>query len=258
MILRAAKVTYHAGPRCLVSGIDFTLGPGEMVALLGPNGAGKSTVLKLLCGELRPSSGTVVFGGKPLGQWAPRELARRRAVLPQQAMVPFEFSAMEIVMLGRSPHGDAGKCVGMVLEAMEWTECRHLAQQSVGTLSGGELQRVHLARVLVQIGLRASGSVRCLMLDEPISNLDLSHQHGALRIAREIASQGAALLVVLHDLNLAAQYADRIVLLKQGRIVAAGTPSEVLCTELIGEVFGVRARVIKNPVCGSPAVFLES
>ena len=154
-VLKAAQLTYRVGSRPLVSEIDFALRSGEVVAMLGPNGAGKSTILKLLSGQLRPSSGTVIFGDKPLQQWPPRELARRRAVLPQHGMVPFEFSALEIVLLGRSPHGDGRSCLTMALEAMEWTECRHLAEQSVKTLSGGELQRVHLARVLVQIGLRA-------------------------------------------------------------------------------------------------------
>ena len=256
-VLRAAQLTYRVGSRPLVSEIDFALRSGEVVAMLGPNGAGKSTILKLLSGQLRPSSGTVIFGDKPLQQWPPRELARRRAVLPQHGMVPFEFSALEIVLLGRSPHGDGRSCLAMALEAMEWTECRHLAEQSVKTLSGGELQRVHLARVLVQIGLRADRSVRCLMLDEPIANLDPAHQHDALRIAREIASQGAGVFVILHDLNLAAQYADRTILLKDGRIAAAGTPAEVISADRIREVFGVRARIIDNPVCGTPAVFLE-
>ncbi|MGA7880543.1 MAG: ATP-binding cassette domain-containing protein [Terrimicrobiaceae bacterium] len=204
-VLRAAQLTYRVGSRPLVSEIDFALRSGEVVAMLGPNGAGKSTILKLLSGQLRPSSGTVIFGDKPLQHWPPRELARCRAVLPQHGMVPFEFSALEIVLLGRSPHGDGRSCLAMALEAMEWTECRHLAEQSVKTLSGGELRRVHLARVLVQIGLRA----------------------------------------------------DRSILLKDGRIAAAGTPAEVISADRIREVFGVRARIIDNPVCGTPAVFLE-
>ena len=257
-MLKAKGLAYRAGGNFLVSGIDLSIEAGEVVAVLGPNGAGESTLLKLLCGQFRPTTGMVSFGGKSLGKWPARELARCRSVLLQQSMAPFEFSALEIVLLGRLPHGDAARCTHMALEAMKWTECQHLARRTVNTLSGGELQRVHLARVLVQIGLRATGTIRCLMLDEPVSSLDPAHQHAALCTARQIASQGAAVLIILHDLNLAGQYADRVVLLKAGRIAAAGTPAEVLRADLIGDVFGVRARVVENPVCGAPAVFLES
>lgn len=257
-MLKAKGLAYRAGGNFLVSGIDLSIEAGEVVAVLGPNGAGKSTLLKLLCGQFRPTTGMVSFGGKSLGKWPARELARCRSVLLQQSMAPFEFSALEIVLLGRSPHGDAARCTDMALEAMKWTECQHLARRTVNTLSGGELQRVHLARVLVQIGLHATDTIRCLMLDEPISSLDPAHQHAALCTAREIASQGAAVFIILHDLNLAAQYADCVVLMRAGRIVAMGTPAEVLRADLIGDVFGVRARVVENPVCGAPAVFLES
>lgn len=173
-------------------------------------------------------------------------------------MAPFEFSALEIVLLGRSPHGDPARCMEMALDAMRWTECDHLALRTVNTLCGGELQRVHLARVLVQAGLKDNGSSRCVMLEEPISNLDPAHQHVALRIARRLAVEGTAVLMVLHDLNLAAQYSDRLVLMKSGRLAASGTPAEVVREDLIAEVFGVRAQIAVNPVCGAPAVSVEA
>jgi iron complex transport system ATP-binding protein len=256
-VVSAEGLTYTVRGNVLVSEVDFLLGKGEVVAVLGPNGAGKSTLLKLLCGQIRPTTGGVSFDGKPLRRWGPRDLARRRSVLPQQSMAPFEFSALEIVLLGRSPHGDAARRLEMALDAMRWTECDHLALRTASTLSGGELQRVHLARVLVQVGLQDDGSNRCVMLDEPISNLDPAHQHVTLRIARRIASQGAAVLVILHDLNLASQYSDRVVMMKAGRIVASGTPAEVFRAELIHEVFGVCVEVTANPVCGAPAVFVK-
>lgn len=254
-MLAARNLSFAVGSKTLVDAVDLEVEAGEMVALLGPNGAGKSTLLKMLCGQSKPSSGSVLFEGKELGQWAPRELARRRAVLPQSSAVPFEFTALEIVLLGRSPHGDAYSHEAMARVAMEKTESLHLADRTVTTLSGGEMQRVQLARVLVQIGLDG-GAPRCLMLDEPISNLDPAHQHSALQIAADLARDGAAVLVVLHDLNLAAQYASRLVLMKTGAIVADGLPRDVLTEARIGDVFGVKATVIRNPLCDAPAVFV--
>jgi iron complex transport system ATP-binding protein len=241
VILCADRLAYAVGGNQLVADVNFTLNVGEVVTILGPNGAGKSTLLKLLCGQISPTAGTIGFHGRPLREWSSRELAQRRSVLPQQSMAPFEFTALE-----------------MALEAMRWTECDHLALRTVNTLSGGELQRVHLARVLVQVGLESGGPSRCIMLDEPISNLDPAHQHVTLRIARRIASGSASVLVILHDLNLAAQYSDRLVMMRNGRIVASGTPTEVVRTDLIGEVFGVQAEVTVNPVCGAPAVFVRA
>lgn len=281
-MLSAKALSFCVPGRALVDDVSFTLRAGEMVALLGPNGAGKSTLLKLLCGQIKASSGAVFFEDRPLAAWPPRELARQRAVLPQSSAVPFDFTALEIVLLGRSPHGDGGTHETMAREAMEKTESLHLADRSVTTLSGGEMQRVQLARVLVQIGLsgkrdtatrghgdaeispcppvsaspRPSSSSRCLMLDEPISNLDPAHQHSALRLARDLARDGVGVLVVLHDLNLAAQYADRLVLMKSGKIVAEGTPDAVLTEDQIGSVFDVKATVVRNPLCDAPAVFV--
>lgn len=254
-MIGAEEVSFCVGGKALVASASLEVRVGEVVALLGPNGAGKSTLLKLLCGQLDPAEGRVFFAKKALAEWTPSELARRRAVLPQSSGVPFEFTALEIVLLGRSPHGDASRCEALARRAMERTECAHLAERIVTTLSGGEMQRVQLARVLVQIDGEADGSSRCLMLDEPISNLDPAHQHGALRVARELAAEGVAVLVVLHDLNLAAQYADRLILMKQGRIVSEGTPDEVITEEQIREVFALHVRVIRNPTCDAPAVF---
>lgn len=257
-MIKVEGLSFRVGGKALVASANMGVGEGEVVALLGPNGAGKSTLLKLLCGQLSPSEGRVLFEGKPLTDWDPRELARRRAVLPQSSTVPFDFTALEIVLLGRSPHGDASRCEQMAGEAMAQTECAHLAERIVTTLSGGEMQRVQLARVLVQIDMATKGSRRCLMLDEPISNLDPAHQHSALRLVARSASQGVGVLVVLHDLNLAAQYADRLLLMKEGRIVGEGTPDEVMTEKQIGAVFNLRAKVVRNPTCDAPAVFVES
>lgn len=189
--------------------------------------------------------------------WPLAELARRRAVLPQSSSVPFEFTALEIVLLGRAPHGDAAFSIERAREAMAKTASEHLAERTVTTLSGGELQRVHLARVLLQVGWGPERTGSCLILDEPISNLDPAHQHSALRVARDLAREGVAVAVVLHDLNLAAQYADRLLVMKAGRVVGQGTPREILSEKLIGEVFEVRARLVENPLCDAPGIFVE-
>ncbi len=256
-MLTARGLAFAVSGRLLVAGVDLTVARGEVVALLGPNGAGKSTLLKLLSGQLHPSEGEVAFAGRSLAAWTPRELAQRRAVLPQSSAVPFEFQALEIVLLGRSPYGDGARCGEMAREAMRRTESLHLAERAVTTLSGGEMQRVQLARVLVQIGLRPDENPRCLLLDEPISNLDPSHQHSALQIAADLAREGAAVLIVLHDLNLAAQYADRLVVMQSGRIVADGLADAVLTETMMQGVFGVRSRIVRNPVCEAPAVFVR-
>lgn len=258
MLLQTKHLSYHLHGKTLVSDVALSVASGEVVALLGPNGAGKSTLLKLLCGQNQPTEGAIFFQDKLLEDWAPREIAQRRAVLPQSSSVPFDFTALEVVLLGRSPHGDSGSCMGMAHQAMALTESLHLADRVITTLSGGEMQRVHLARVLVQIWAEeADPPPRLLMLDEPISNLDPAHQHGALQIARNISRANVGVLVVLHELNLAAQYSDRIVLMKSGRIAAAGKPSEVLTEKNMADVFNVRASIVSNPLCGAPAIFVE-
>ncbi len=256
-MIRAENLTFSVPGRVLVNGINLSVKNGEVVALLGPNGAGKSTLLKLLCGQTKMTSGRVLFEDRDLADWPPAEIARRRAVLPQSSSVPFDFLAMEIVLLGRSPYGDAATSEALAREAMEKTECFHLAERIVTTLSGGEMQRVQLARVLVQIGLRGNGAPRSLMLDEPISNLDPSHQHAALAIARDLARDGAAVLVVLHDINLAAQYADRLVMMKNGSLVVEGSAEEVVTEKTMQDVFGINAHIIRNPTCDAPAVFFR-
>ncbi len=256
-MLTASNLHYTVASRSLITGVDLQLYPGEVTSILGPNGAGKSTLLKLLSRQLKLTKGAIAINGRCLSRWPLQELARRRSVLPQQSAIPFEFTALEIVLLGRSPHGDASRCQAMIREAMEWTECAHLADRVVRTLSGGELQRVHLARVLVQLSLGETKEPGLLLLDEPISGLDPAHQHGALRICRLMARRGVAVLLVLHDVNLAAQYSDRLVLLKEGRLVSSGPPQEVLPSDVIGKVFGVRAALTQNPITGGPAVFVD-
>jgi iron complex transport system ATP-binding protein len=214
-----------------------------------------------LSGALLPDGGAVEIGGRALGSWKSRDLARRRAVLTQNATLGFPFTALQVVLIGRSPH--MGRHPGRgdlraAAAAMTETGVLHLAERSYPTLSGGEKQRVQLARVLAQIMAdeEATPESRYLLLDEPTNNLDLAHQHLVLAAARRLADRGVAVLAVLHDPNHAAAYADRIHVLQHGRTFAAGAPQDVLTTHLMGSVFGVAARVLNEPGRDRPYVLV--
>jgi iron complex transport system ATP-binding protein len=250
-VLCAENLSFHAGKRALLLDVSLELRAGEVLALAGENGAGKTTLLKLLAGELEPSAGAVSLNGRPLVRWSPRERARVRAVLAQDGNIAFGFSAMETVLLGRFPHSGGGAGLAdqvIARQALESLDAAHLAGRIVQTLSGGERARVMMARALAQIWGGAGDGPRYLLLDEPVASLDLAHQHMALRVAREWAlERGIGVLAVLHDLNHAAQYADRIAILQQGRLAAIGTPEEVLTETLIAECFAIRSIVMRHP-----------
>ena len=260
-MLRGEDISVLRGSRRILDAVSLAVAPGEMVAVIGPNGAGKSTLLQTLSGGLEPDRGAVALGDRALGAWPAKELARRRAVLSQNATLGFPFSALQVVLIGRSPHmgrHPARADLSAAATAMSETGVLHLAERSYPTLSGGEKQRVQLARVLAQIARPEgeSGSERYLLLDEPTNNLDLAHQHLALGAARRLADSGVAVLAVLHDPNHAAGYADRIHVLQQGRTIAAGTPRAVLTAELMRSVFGVAARVMSEPGRDRPHVLV--
>lgn len=256
MSLVASHLRHRVGSRDLLYIPRFELPAREVVSVLGPNGAGKSTLLRLLAGETRPTEGEVRLGNDPLSSIPPSARARRLAVLPQEGHVSFPFQAHEIVRLGRIPHEGVVERVSdddVVEAALELCDASHLAGRAYGTLSGGERQRVQLARVLAQVW-EDPGATRFVLLDEPTSALDLAHQHSVLSLAARLAGAGIGVLVILHDLNLAAQYADRIVLLRDGRIVAEGRPADVLQPEVIRHVYGVYATVSAHPIHGCPLV----
>lgn len=234
----------------LLDSVDFEARPGELHALLGPNGAGKSTLLGALAGDVKPSAGSVTLDGRSLADWKLRELARVRAVLLQQHDVFFPFTVREVVEMGRAPwRGTASEDDDerMIAEAMELTDVTALTDRAVPSLSGGERARAALARVLAQ-------GASTLMLDEPTAALDLKHQEDVLRLARERAASGDTVIVVLHDLNLAAAYADRVTLLQRGRIVASGDPRTVLTAERITAVYGQPVEVFDHPRTGIPLI----
>jgi len=218
-----------------------------MVAILGANGAGKSTLMKILCREKQPTEGNIVYDGKNLNDYTAKELAVKRATLYQQNAISLAFTVEEVVLMGRygTEETDADQLDRTALrETMEICGISHLAERSMLTLSGGEQQRVHLARVLAQVW---DNKEALLLLDEPISNMDMLYQHQTLAIANALAKKGYMVICVLHEINLAAQYADRVIMLKGGRKWWDGAPEEVFTARNIFTAFGVHTTVQTNP-----------
>mgnify|MGYP006278306149 CR=1 FL=1 len=257
-MLEARTVSFRVAGRAIVDGVSVAVEPGRLLAVVGPNGAGKSTLLRLLSGvDLTPTEGAIVLDESPVSAWSSRELARRRALLSQEHHLLSDFPAFEVVLMGRAPHVERRESeldFAIAGEALAQMNGAHLADQRYPTLSGGEKQRVALARAAAQIGRAHVQPSRYLLLDEPTNNLDLEHQHVALRRARAWADEGVGVLVVLHDLNLAAQYADSILVMDRGRAVATGRPFDVLTPELMRRVFRTVARVEPHPCFDCPLV----
>lgn len=256
MSLAGRRLVYTVGSATLVDDVSVDLHPGELLAVLGPNGAGKSTLLRLLSRELSPTWGSVELDARRLADYPSAERARRIAVLPQTSNLAFPFRALEVVLLGRLPHEgftSPRRDREIALAAMELAEVDHLAGRVYTTLSGGERQRVHLARVLAQLWEEQPWQ-RYLLLDEPTSALDIGHQQSLLQLARRLVAHGLGLLAVLHDLNLAAAYADRILLLNRGKIAAEGAPDEVLTADNVATVYGIRATIRPHPQHSRPMV----
>lgn len=256
MTLDAHDLRVRRGGRNLVDGVSLALHPGEVLVILGANGAGKSTLLRCLSGELQPDTGEIRLNGVPLARWSAGECAKRRAVLPQHSPLSFPFTALEVAAMGRIPHGGTGpEETRIAAEALTAAEAEHLAERRYTTLSGGERQRVHLARILAQLwSPLPDNEPRYLLLDEPTASLDLGHQHATLALARRWTNRHIGVLVVLHDLNLAAQYGDRIALMKDGRLLALDCPRAVLEPVGIEHVFGLPVRVIPHPELDCPLV----
>jgi iron complex transport system ATP-binding protein len=258
-MLEARGIGVTIGGKPLLQEVSLALRTGEVVALIGPNGAGKSTLLKALSGEIIPDRGAVSMAGRPLGAWTALERARMRAVLAQDTVLAFPFTAFEVALMGRYPFNGGHATLrdrDIALETLRYLDMAHLAQRLYPTLSGGERQRVQFARVLAQLWEPQAGP-RYLLLDEPTSSLDLAHQQQALRGVRRFAQeQGVAALFVAHDLNLAARFAARVALLKDGRLVACDTPAAVLTPARLAECFDVEALVMPHPRHDGPLVVI--
>lgn len=243
--------------KTLLTDISFTISPGEFVAICGPNGAGKSSLVRLLCGELSPTRGQVRWDGKALSDWNLLELARQRALMQQRGEVGFDYTALEIILLGRHPHhqGAAREVDSLIAEAaLLEVDATHLAHQIYSTLSGGEQARVQMARVLAQIW-ETTINPRLLLLDEPTAALDPRQQHRILGIARKWANKGdVAVVAIVHDLNLAAQYADRIALLRDGKLQAMDRVEAVMTPAAVEACFDLPCVLLKHPDGGTPMI----
>lgn len=252
-MLCVENVSLRRGSNQVLSNISLALQPNQVLGVLGPNGAGKSSLLSVLCGELEASEGRVTLDSRMLSQWAGQERAQRLAVLPQVSSLGFAFKVEEVVGMGRLPHRTGLERDQQIIDAaLQAADAQHLVGRSYLALSGGERQRVHLARVLAQLWPGEQG--RILLLDEPTSMLDPLHQHTTLQAVRDFADRGAAVLVILHDLNLAARYCDRILLLETGCVHALDSPEQVLCPASLKAVFSIDVLVQPHPERGHPLI----
>jgi iron complex transport system ATP-binding protein len=252
--IEAMRVSVRAGERALLDTVSLAIRPGESVALVGPNGAGKSTLLRALSGELNPHSGAVMLKGRNVRAYTARQLARHRAVLAQSVHVAFPFTVEDVVRMGAG-ESSAAAVAGLVDGALADVNLGAFRNRIVTTLSGGEQQRAHFARVLVQLacGEQTYGP-GVLLLDEPTANLDLRHQLDIAAVARRCVTRGIAVVAILHDLNLATLFAERIVVLDRGRIAADGRPDQTITDALLETVFQVADAVGRTPPPAAPFV----
>jgi iron complex transport system ATP-binding protein len=260
-MLKTEKIYYSIGKKLVLSNITVEFHPGEFNMILGPNGSGKSSFLKIFSGETHGYDGSVLYGGEKISHLKKEELAKSRAVMSQQPDLSFPLMVDEVVMMGRYPHfifnpgkKDEAIC-DEVIERMNLTSFR---ERNYLTLSGGEKQRVQYARVLAQIWEKPKTGFRYLFLDEPLTSLDINYQQEFLQIAREFTKDDTVLVAVMHDINLAIQYADKLFFLKQGELAAHGRPKDILTEELIQKVFDVRTTLINNPLTNNPLVIYNN
>lgn len=262
-MLTIEHLTAAYGPRVVLNDVSLEMCPGEIVGLVGPNGAGKSSLLRVIGGTLAPSRGRVLLEEVDLTRLSPAMRARRVAVVPQSSRLPEAFTAGEVVLMGRAPYlplfgGERPHDYEVVRGALERTATDTLAERRIGELSGGELQRVLVARALAQItdGNAHDNDPRILLLDEATAHLDLRHQTAIWGLVRELARSGLIVVAALHDLNLAAQYADRLALLSNGHLLVSDKPAQVLTPEWLRRAYDISAIVSSHPLYHTPLVAL--
>ena len=242
-------LTFGYGAEPAVREVSFSVRRGEFLGIIGPNGSGKSTLLRLMSGVRRPWSGTVTLDGRSLAHYKRRELSRKVAVVPQETSIDFPYSVLEVVLFGRTPHlggfaFEGERDLEAARRAMERTDVSHLAGRAITELSGGERQRVILARALAQ-------ETSILLLDEPGAFLDIRHEVETYDLLRELQRDGMTMVSVLHDLNLAALYCERLVLLDGGKVACLGTPEEVMTYPTLTRVYGTEIYVSMNDITGA-------
>jgi iron complex transport system ATP-binding protein len=246
------EVQYPGSRQPALRGVSLAVPQGSFYAVLGPNGSGKSTLLRALLGLIRPMSGHSALGGLPSADWSPRDRARRVGVVPQGEVFPFPMTVRDLVAMGRYPHlgplaGEGPADRDAIAQALHRCDATALAHRMVDTLSGGELQRVRIARALAQ-------EPSTLVLDEPTASLDLRHEMEVLELLRGEVGRGKTVLLTTHHLDLAARYADRILILDGGAVAAEGPPAEVLTAAVVEAVFGWPVVVAPDPVTGAPRI----
>ena len=254
-MLKASSLSLQIGPAKILDRIDLDIPEGCHMVILGPNGAGKSSLLRALSGELEQYQGEIHLNGKELGRYPAGELARTRSIMPQEVQLAFPFKAWEVVDMGNAPHPKSHKNRSIAMLCMQLFEVQDLKDRLYPTLSGGEKQRVQLARVLCQLWKRSEEcGPRYLFLDECTSALDASHQHKVFELVKRLAGQEVTSVSIMHDLNLASQYADHIVLMQQGRIVTQGRPDQVLTEHCLKQVYQIENHVIPHPSAEYPLI----
>lgn len=245
-MLEALNISYKAGKKQLLVPVSLSFEPGLFHVIMGPNGAGKSTLLKLLAGSGQPATGKVLLSGKDLKQYTQKELATKRAVLSQHYHISFPITVQDVVLMGRYPYYNQQprpEDLAICREAMTRMEVADMADRDYATLSGGEAQKVQMSRVLAQIEGNKS-SPKILFLDEPVSNLDMRYQYELMRVAKDLCSRHHTIIAILHDINLALSFADRIYFMKEGKLVYESKEPLRLKKEIIDDVFGVSSSII--------------
>ncbi|MCW7492505.1 heme ABC transporter ATP-binding protein [Leptospira sp. 2 VSF19] len=245
MTIEAIDLSYSIGEKSILSKIELEIHPGKLHVLMGRNGAGKSSLFHILCGDISPKIGNIYLDGIELKNYSKTQLAKIRAVLTQDAAITFPISSKEVIELGRHPHiSDPIRDKEIVQTCIKITGSTEQKDQNYSTLSGGEKQKINFGRILAQVW---ETPPRYIFLDEPVSALDIPNQYKMLNLCRHMADQGYAVFMILHDLNLAALYADTITLLHKGKIIKSGNPNDVLTLENLEITFGIKARILNAP-----------
>ncbi len=255
--LRLDNISLGYNKQTVLHNISLEANPGEMLGIIGPNGSGKSTVIRGITQLIKPSSGHIFLDGKNIADMSHRHLAQLVAVVPQNPTLPELFTALEVVLMGRTPHlgllrYEGEQDLAIVQKAMKATQTLAFAERRVGEMSGGERQRLTIARALAQ-------EPKMILMDEPTANLDINYQIETLDLAHQLCrEQGLIVVVTLHDLNLAAQYCDRLIMLSGGKVYCHGTPEAVINAKTIKEVYGAEVYVYPHPINDLPATLIVS